>query len=82
MMPILSDLDTENILPNPVNSSYYYLDDLNDVRSSVDVKTLSLFHLKFRSLYAHFEEQSCLSFHVIGITETRENKDKGFFITN
>lgn len=66
----------------PINSSYYSLDDLYKIRSSLDNKSFSLFHVNLRSLDAHFDElQSILSiinipFHTTGITETREHTVK------
>lgn len=87
-MPNLSDFDNENMMPNPVNSQYYYMDDLNTLKRSFDINTFSLFHINFRSLDAHFDElQSLLytmdiPFHIIGISETRELINKGFKMNN
>ena len=55
---------------------------------SIDSKTFSIFHQNIRSLDSHFEELqailSCINipFHIIGLTETRENRDKGFKMNN
>ena len=75
-MPNLSDYYNENMMPNPVDSSHYYPDNIHKIRSIIDNKSFSLFHVNLRSLDAHFDElQSILSlinvpFHIIGISET------------
>ena len=66
-IPNLNNYDN-NVLPNPVNSSYQYLEDFDEIRTNFKQNT-------------HFSVQTTLSrinipFHVIGLTETRELKNK------
>ena len=87
--PTLNDFDVDENYLQAIDSKYY--DDITDVMSLS--RSLSnyfaLFHTNVRSLAKHFDEvQSLLStlqtkFDVIhaGISETKENIDKGF-ITN
>ena len=65
-----------------INSKYYSLAEfskLNTVNES-----FSLFHMNIRSLSAHYDELILLlsslkfKFHVIGISETKEQSNKGF----
>ena len=83
-MPNLSDFDNNNMLPNPVNSAYRYLEDFVSIANDLTNPSFSIFHTNISSLEAHFEElQSTLHtinlpFDVIGITETREQKQHSF----
>ena len=81
-MPNLNDFDMDENLTYTINSKYYSLAEiskLNPVNES-----FFLFHLKRRSLSAHHDELTLLlsnlkfKFDVIGISETKEQSDKGF----
>ena len=83
-MPSLNDFDMDENLTYTINSKYYSLAEiskLNPVNES-----FSLFRLNIRSLSAHHDELTLLlsnlkfKFDLIGISETKEQSDKGFLL--
>ena len=79
----LNDLDVDENYLQAIDSKYYDIADFRSLNRSLS-KYFALFHTNVRSLAKHFDElQSLLStlqteFDVIGISETKENIDKGF----
>ena len=75
-------------IPNPINSVYYYPSDFQKLNLSSFSTYFSLFHINLNSLDAHLDElQTTLAslkfpFHIIGISETRENYSTGFKMNN
>ena len=87
----LSNLDNSGIesnIPNPINSMYYYPSDFQKLNLSSSSTYFSLFHINLNSLDAHLDDlQTTLAslnfpFHIIGISETRENYSTGFKMNN
>ena len=87
----LSNLDNSGIesnIPNPINSMYYYPSDFQKLNLSSSSTYFSLFHINLSSLDAHLHDlQTTLAslnfpFHIIGISETRENYSTGFKMNN
>ena len=81
-LPHLGEFDINENLVHSINSKYFEISQLNNFKMSTD--TMSLFHMNIRSLSAHHDELSLLlaglkfKFDVIGISETKEQSDKGF----
>ena len=76
--------DIESNIPNPINSKYYFPSDFEKLTLQASSSYLSLFHIDINSLHAHLSDlQTTLAslnflFHIIGISETRENICTGF----
>ena len=76
--------DIESNIPNPINSKYYFPSDFEKLTLQASSSYLSLFHIDIDSLHAHLSDlQTTLAslnflFHIIGISETRENISTGF----
>ena len=84
-MPNRSDFDMDENLTYTINSKYYSLAEISKLNPVQTVNELfSLFHMNIRSLSAHHDELTLLlsslkfKFDVIGISETKEESDKGF----
>ena len=83
-MPNLHDFDMDDNLIHKVNSKYYDIIDLPQIKKNSHA--FSIFHLNIRSLSAHLEELQLLlnalkiNFDVIGISETKEQS--GGFLKN
>ena len=82
-IPTLNDFYVNENYLQAIDSKYYDITDFMSLNRSLS-KYFALFHTNVRSLAKHFNElQSLLStlqskFDVIGISETKENIDKGF----
>ena len=82
--------DIESNIPNPINSKNYYPSDFDKLALHVSSSPsyFSLFHVNLNSLDAHLGGlQTILAlmnspFHVLGISETRENCSSGFKVNN
>ena len=82
--------DIESNIPNPTNSKYYYPSDFDKLALHVSSSQsyFSLFHVNLNSLDAHLGDlQTILAlmnspFHILGISETRENYSSGFKTNN
>ena len=82
--------DIESNIPNPINSKYYYPSDFDKLALHVlsSPSFFSLFYVNLNSLDAHLGDlQTILAlmnspFHVLGISETRENYSSGFKMNN
>ena len=78
----LSDYDMDENLTCTINSKYYSLAEISKLHPLNE--SFSLFHQNIRSLSAHYDELTLLlnnlkfKFNVIGISETKEQSDKGF----
>ena len=78
--------DIESNIPNPINSKYYFPSDFGKLTLQASSSYFSLFHINLNSLDAHLSDlQTTLAslnfpFHIIGISETRENISIGFKI--
>ena len=85
-IPTLNDYDVDENYLQAIDSKYYDITDFMSLNRSLSIYFV-LFHTNVKSLAKHFDElQSLLStlqtkFDVIGISETKENIDKGL-ITN
>ena len=87
----LNSLDMSDIasnIPNPINSKYYFPLDFEKLTLQASSSYFSLFHINLNSLDAHLSDlQTTLAFlkllfHIIGISEIRENNSMGFKINN
>ena len=80
--------DIESNIPNPSNSKYYFPSEFEKITLQVSSSYFSLFHINLNSLDAHLSDlQTTLAslnflFHIIGISETRENISMGFKMNN
>ena len=83
----LNSLDMSDIksnIPNPINSKYYFPPDFEKLTLQASSSYFSLFHININSLDAHLSDlQTTLAslnflFHIISISETRENISSGF----
>ena len=82
--------DIESNIPNPINSKNYYPSDFDKLALHVSSSPsyFSLFHVNLNSLDAHLGDlQTILAltnspFHVLDISETRENYSSGFKVNN
>ena len=52
----LDNSDTQNNIPNPINSKYFYLHDFEKMRLSSNKSYFSLFHVNLNSLDAHLND--------------------------
>ena len=85
----LNIADIESNIPNPINTKYYPSDfDKLALHVSSSPSYFSLFHVNLNSLDAHLGDlQTILAlmnspFHVLGISETKENYSSGFKMNN
>ena len=80
--------DAQNNIPNPINSKYHYLHDIENITLSSDKSFFSLSYVNLNSLDAHLDDLRTTAhlldfpFQVTGVTETRENVSTGFKINN
>ena len=83
-LPHTNDFDIDDNLINAVNSKYYSLNEIKNIRLAR--KNFSIFHTNIRSLSKHIGSLHTqlssinMPFDVIGIAESKQQVDKDFLV--